>query len=358
MTSPMTNPDGHDTLVLLDGSKRWVVPGVARVAVTLGANLDVQTVPADGDAVTQLNEGTTEVEVEVTMWTAEQWDQYQHLLGHLRRGTKEGTAVFTSAHPEIRARGTKRLYFVEERGEAYSPRVGYRAKLRFREKLKDTTKATALGDDSIVIPPAPGRGGATASTPQGQAVYEAAVRAMGSPPAPADGGRATTATPGMCSASIRVVGTAAGLPASLYGASAIATEGNFKRAGLSQPWGPDSMANLQLGDHVFFSDPSGYGHVGIVVGRDKDGMPLIYGNNGATYTQKGGRYDGAGRPVDRHIDARGTVRLNQLTGPRNQPTSVGKPGGVPKTTKPRIVGPPVPLPSPRPSQNVPLPPGR
>lgn len=364
--SPVDAAELHDTLVLLEGGKRWVLPGTARVQASLLANVDEMPAPGDESQVTQTQEATGEIEVDLVMTEAAEWDQYQHVLGRLRRGTQDGPAVFTSAHPEIAGRRIKRLFFVSEQAQPYSAGTGYRTKLKFREKQKQkapVASADGGGYSGLAGYDTTGGGAGgpnvTTSTAAGQKVYEATVRTLSGPPAPADGGRASTATPGYCSASIRVAGTAGGLPPSLYGASANATEGNFKRANLSEPWGPDSMKNLQLGDHVFWgNDPSGFGHVGIVVGRDKDGMPLIAGNNLVTYRQKGGRFDAGGRPIDRHIDARGTVRLDQLSSPRSQPTSVGKPGGVPRTTKPRIQGPAAPLPNGRPSQNVPPPPAR
>lgn len=349
MTSPMRAPGLHDTLVLLDGSKRWPVPGVSRVTVTLAANVDTQATPGAGTAATQLNEATADIEVQVQMWTHEQWTAYQSLLTVLRRGTKAGPAVFTSAHPEITARRVKRLYFVSETPQPYSPATGYRTSLKFSERLKDKAQATAIGGEQLVIPGATGGtvGGtpaATASTAKGQAVAQAAAQTLIGPPAPADGGRANTAMPGYCSAWVRVAATKAGMDPKLFGASALATEGNFKRAGLSQPWNADSLRTLEPGDIVFWAnDPSGFGHTGIVVGRDKDGMPLIAGNNLVTAKQTGGK------------DARGIVRLDQLSTANSQPTSVGKPGGVPKA--PVVQGPayPVGVPGFAPSNNVPGP---
>lgn len=359
-SSPMKAPKLHDNLVLLDGGKRWPVPGASTVRVTLAANNDDQPLPAEGNEVTQLHEATAEVDVSVQIWTSAQWDQYQHLLAHLRRGRKEGPAVFTSAHPEIAGRKVKRLYFVSETGGEYRPNSTYKASLKFSEKLKEKDKAQALGDNGqIVIPGSPGATGVTTATSaSGQAVMRAVAASMPpNPPQPADGGRATTATPGYCSASIRVIGTAAGMNPKLFGASANATAANFQSAGLAKRWGPDTQGSLQQGDMVFWqNDPSGFGHVGVVVGKDTDGMPLIYGNNLVTYKQKGGTFDAAGRPINTSIDARGTVRLDQLSTPKSQPTLVGRPGGWGAVTPPRQ-GPPVPIPTYLPSQNI-RPPGR
>ncbi|MCD0156009.1 hypothetical protein [Deinococcus sp. 6GRE01] len=359
-SSPMTSPRQHDKLVLLEGSKRWVIPGVSRVSVGLEANVDSAATPGEGDAVTQLNEATAEVNVTVTMWTSDQWDQYRHVLSRLRRGTKDGPAVFTSAHPEIRNRRMKRLYFVSESADPYNPREGYKVKLTFREKLKDKAKAKAVTDEGEIIVPGSGTtpatgdltAGPTASA-AGLRVQQEALAAVLGTPAPA-GGTATTATPGYCSASVRVPATKAGLPPSLFGASALATEGNFKRAGLTTPWTAGSLQTVQNGDVIFWAnDPSGYGHTGIVVGRDKDGMPLIAGNNLVTYKARGGRFDSRGMPIDKHIDSRGIVRLDALSSANSQPTTIGRAGGFPAAPKAPATG--VPLPQPRPSQNVQIP---
>lgn len=363
----MTAAKLHDDLVLLDGGKRWPVPGASMVRVTMSANTDSQDLPADGKAVTQLNEATGEVEVKVTMWTPAQWDQYQSLLAHLRRGTKSGPAVFTSTHPEIRGRRIKRLYFVSEESSGYSPKSStpYSVTLKFSEKLKEKDKATAVGDTGTITIPGGGASGAggTGGTPgswgtggttaAGQASADSMLRSLVAPPVPLTGGN-TTATPGFCSASVRVPATAAGVPAAMFGASARATEANANRMGLGRPWQPGVT---QIGDMIgFANDPSGYGHIGTVVGFDKkDGMPLIAGNNLVTYRQKGGRFDGAGRPIDRHIDSRGVVRLDQLTTRESQPTTIIRPGGwgaAPPKPKPRPIGPAAPIPQGMPSQNV------
>ncbi|MFC5846741.1 hypothetical protein [Deinococcus petrolearius] len=348
----------HDQLVLLNGSKRHPVPGVSRVAVALSANVDTQATPAAGTAVVQLNEATAEVEVQVTMWTTAQWQAYQSLLAMFRRGAKDGPAVFTSAHPEIRARRMKRLYFSAETSQPYSPQEGYRVTLRFKEKLKDATRTQGVTDtqglDSVLgvgATPAATAGNSTAAE---RALSNAMLSSLISPPAPADGGRATTAVAGYCSAAVRVAGTATGLPAALFGGTALSTEANFRRAGMSTPWNADSQKNLRVGQIVFFGgDATGQGHAGVVTGFDKDGMPLVSGNSIPTYLDRGGRLDARGNPLDRNIDARGTVRLNRL----GTPTSVGLPGGVPKAT-PRIEGPAAPLPPQRPSAAIPQPPGR
>lgn len=348
MTSPMKAPALHDQLVLLDGSKRWSVPGWSRVQVTLAANTDTQATPGGGNAVTQLNEATGEVDVQVTMTTAAQWTAYQSLLKMLRRGTKSGPAVFTSAHPEIRARGIKRLYFVSEAAQPYSPKDGYRVGLKFSEKLKDNAAAAGVDATQLVVPTASpvvsGGGGAT-PTAQGQQVSAAMLASMIAPPAPADGGRANTAMPGYCSASVRVALVKAGVPASMFGGTALQTEANFRKAGWSQTWGPDSMKNLTVGSTVFFAnDPSGSGHVGVVTGFDKDGMPLISGNNLVTAKTN-------------PRDARGTVRLDALTTVNSQPTSVWIPGRT--AASPRVQGPVLPIvPQGAPSRTPINPPGR
>lgn len=365
MTSPMKAPALHDQLVLLDGSKRWPVPGVSRVQVGIAANTDTQNTAGEGTAVTQMNEATGEVSVDVMMWTSGQWQAYQSLLKLLRRGTKSGPALFTTAHPEIRGRGIKRLYFVSEQQQPYNPKDGYRASLKFSEKLKDKASAQAVGDQTAATDAALGitsgggqQPGTPASTTQGNAVYQAALTTSVGPPAPADGGRASTATPGYCSASVRVAATKAGMSPALFGGSALQTEGNFRKAGLSQTWGPDTMRNLQNGDIVFWAnDPSNAGHIGVVTGRDKDGMPLVTGNNLVTYRQRGGRFDASGRPIDRHIDSRGTVRLDQLSSRNSQPTSVGRAGGFKAAP---TMGPAVPVGVPlgAPSRTPIKPPGR
>lgn len=365
----MNNAHLHDAFVLLDGSKRWALPGTCRVQVGLAASVDAMQVPGDENQVTQTQEAAGDVQVDVAMTKNTEWEAYQHVLARLRRGTQDGPAVFTCAHPEVRARRIKRLYFVSEQGQPYSAASGYRVTLKFSEKQK--AKAPVANADTGLDGLAGfntldgggttnGPTGTAPSTAKGQASLQSALASLISTPQAVDGGRATTATPGHCSAWDRVAATAAGISPALYGASALATEANWRRAGLSVPWNADSAAKLENGDKVFWGDdPSGYGHMGTVVGRDKDGMPLIAGNNLVTYKQKGGRFDSRGMPIDRNIDSRGVVRLDQLSSRNSQPTSVGKPGGVPKAG-PRIQGPaaPVGLPSQRPSAAIPQPPAR
>ena len=351
MSSPMSSPHLHDKLVLLDGGKRWEVPGLSHVQVGLAANNDTQALPGEGDAVTQLNEASGTVEVKVEMWTGAQWKEYQQLLAHLRRGAKDGSpAVFTSAHPEIAGRKLKRLFFVSEQGEPYQAGGPYKATLKFSEKLKEKAQAAVLGGGALVIPGAPGSGapsggqwGSGQTTASGQAVADAMLRSMVAPPVPVGNRGDTTATPGFCSASVRVGMTAAGVPREMFGGTALATEANARRMGLGRSWQPGVV---QVGDAVAFAnDPSGSGHIGVVVGFDKaDGMPLIAGNNLVTAARN-------------PRDARGIVRLDQLTTPKSQPTTIIRPGGWGATPPPKpkpMIGPPAPVPVPKgmPSGNV------
>lgn len=338
-SSPMTAAKLHDNLVLLADGKRWPVPGASMVTVTLSANTDSQDLPADGKAVTQLNEAAGEVSVKVTMWKAEQWDAYQSLLAHLRRGTKDGPAVFTSTHPEIRGRRIKRLYFVSEEGGGYSPKGGYSATLKFSEKLKEKDKAAAVGDTGTLnVPGAPGGAGSGGNggspTEAESKVLKAAVANLSNQPRPSRDGRSNSATPGNCSVWARWTGADAGVPDKLFGASAMATQALFRGAGMWGPWDLNSQKNLRAGQFVFFPEPVGLGHIGVVMGFDKDGMPLVAGNSYATAKFGSGK------------DARGIVRMNQL----GVPTGVGYPGGAP--SGPKIFGPTAPLPQNMPSSNV------
>lgn len=332
----------HDQLVLLDGLKRWPVPGTSRVQVTLAANNDAQQPPGDSTQVTQLNEATGEVQVDVTMTTHEEWQAYQSLLKILRQGVKSSPAVFTTAHPEIKGRGIKRLYFVGETQQPYSPRDGYKVSLKFSEKLKEKTQTAMLDGGPIIVPGQPTTTGGGASA-QGQKVSQAVLTSLIEPPAPADGGRANTAVPGYCSASIRVPAVKAGMDPKLFGGTALQTEANFRKANLSVTWGAGTLNSLQLGDFVFWAnDPSGAGHIGVVTGFDTDGMPLISGNNMVTAKAN-------------PRDARGTVRLDQLSSRNSQPTSVGRAGGW--LTAPQVAGPAVPVGVPgfAPSRKLPQP---
>lgn len=351
----MRTPEQTDTFVLLDGGKEWKLPGLAQVEAGLNANNDTLEAPGDEDAVTQLQEATGDVEVKLTMWEHEQWDQYQHVLNRLRRGTEEGPAVFGCSHPEVRARRMKRLYFVAEQAQPYTPKDGYRTTLKFSEKQKAKAAVKGTGDaDSDGISAALGiAAGTQAGADAARArVVQAATAALVGRPAPADGGRATTAQGGYCSAWARAAGVSAGLDPKLFGVSAQATEANFRQANLSRTWDAASLRELQPGDFVFWgNDPSGFGHVGIVIGRAADGMPLIAGNNLVTYLKNGGRLSPEGKAIDRNIDARGVERLDHLSTPRSQPTSVGRPGGFPST--PRVQGPAAPLRPDRPSLTPP-----
>lgn len=325
-SSPMTAPREHDVFVLLDGAKEWRLPGMAEVDTGLSANVDSMDVPGDETAVTQTQEASGEVEVKLTMWTAEQWDAYQHILGRLRRGTEQGPAVFTCAHPEVRARRIKRLYFQTEKQSPYSPREGYRVTLKFTETLKKKAQVQSLEGGQLVDPAASGGGSGgggsrAATTATGQAVYQAAVANLVNTPRSNRQGTATTANVDNCSTWARWVGQDAGMDPGLFGASALETSANFRRAGLAQTYGPSSIQNMKLGDFVFYDTVSRpWGHVGVVVGFDKDGMPLVAGNNRVSYRQSGNR------------DARGTVRMTSL----GTPTSIGRAGGFANAPKPKL----------------------
>lgn len=364
--SPMSNPALHDTLVLLIKGKRYPLPGVARVTVGLAANIDVQTPPADGKQVTQLNEATADVTVALTMWTAEQWKAYQDVLLMLRKGTGTGPAVFTTVHPEIWRRGVKQLYFVSEQSEPYSPMAGYKVSIKFAEKLKEGTP-TAPPSTEAGTSTALGLSGTPESREMGVKLLAAArANGAGTPAAKTRRGDHTIADGGYCSSWERVVGVAAGYSPSLYGENARETERLFKVAKLSVPWSSAVQSQLQPGSTIFYAnDPSGSGHVGTFVGYRPDGTPMVLSNNLVTYRARGGLLDSAGRPTGydafrRKVDARGEV---PLTGPGGlgTPTSVAPPGLQPLSprlgpNKPPVQPKAVPLPTPRPSQKIPSPP--
>lgn len=366
MSSPIAQPGLHDTFVLLNGSKRIVLPGTARVTVGLMANLDSQDVPGGGNAQAQLNESTGEVNVTLTMTEHAEWLRYRDVLAVLRRGTQPGgMAVFTCAHPEVTSRRIKRLYFNSEQAQPYSPKTGYIVSLTFKEQLKAKAQVTAVDDGAgLVIPGAgtdvpPVTGSPAPTTPEGQRIITTALAMAGSKPIPVPGtGGKTTASAGLCSAFTREAWMAThNGDRSLFGGSANETEGRFKAARLTIPWNAAAQASLQAGDLVFYgNDPSGYGHVGVY-----DGKGSVVGNNYVTYKQRGGLLDAAGRATGfdaqgRPVDARGTVPLGDL----GTPTSIGKPSAqlVPKTL---IQGPAAPIRTPRPasapSNTVPPPPG-
>lgn len=353
----MTAAALHDTFKFFELGKSLVahiIPGACKVTVTMNSNLDEMGVPGEGQTASKLEESTGDIEVVATIWEAEQWEAYQRILKRLRMADKEGLAVFTSAHPEVRGRGIKKFYFISEKSEGYSPKTGYKVTLNFKEKLKAPQKVGG-GDTTTAVDGVLGVNGGSGApaSAAGQAVAQSMMRTLTEPPAPADGGRANTAQPGYCSASVRVAAVRAGMKPSLFGRSAKATEANFRAAGLARPWNADSARDVREGDLVFWgNDSSGAGHIGVVVGRDTDGMPMVAGNNLVTYRQKGGRFDSRGQPIDRNIDSRGRVRLDQLSTPKSQPTSIGRPGGFAARTVPAFQGPAAPPPSNMPSQNV------
>jgi len=352
MTSPMRGHAAHDTFTLLDGSKEWKLPGTARVTASLSANTDEASVPGGTDEVSQLQEASGTVRVTLTMTTHEEWTQYRHVLGRLRRGTGDGPAVFTCAHPEVRTRGIKRLYFQEEQADPYSARAGYTVTLTFKEKIKKPQAVANTDDgtayDYLVPPPA---GDAPATTKEGAAMASAAATALVSTPKSAGNGK-TTADAGYCSAWTRAVWQDThGGDRTLFGGSAVETEGRFRKAGQYIPWTLQAQKNLQAGDLVFYgNDPSGFGHVGVY-----DGKGGVMGNNLVSYKDRGGLFDGAGRPTGydaqgRKVDARGTVPIGSL----GTPTGIGKPTKVSAAT-PVVQGPAAPLPPGRPSATVPGP---
>lgn len=356
MSSPMRAGTLHDTFELLDGTKRWTLPGLARVSVGISASVDMMTVPGDEDQGTQTNEASGTVSVQLTMWTHEQWSQYQHVLARLRRGTQDGPAVFTCAHPEVRARRIKRLFFKSEEAQPYSPKDGYRVSLSFSEQVKTKQKVanTATGLDGLAAYdglPGAGGGTTTGTTTAGQAIYSASVANTTSAPRPTGNG-VDNSYPGYCSAWTRLVWQDThGGDRSLFGGTAAQTEGNFKRSGQHIPWTLAAQQSLQAGDIVFYPPTRSVpqGHVGIY-----DGQGGVMGNNYVTYKQRGGLFDASGRPTGRDaqgrpVDARGTVPLAKL----GTPSGIGKPEKI--SSGPRVQGPAAPLPGQRPSATTPAP---
>jgi hypothetical protein len=344
VTSPFRNPGAHDQFTLYDGAKQVPFPGVARVTAGLTANSDTQAIPGGGTVTAQLNDASGEVQVQLTFWTDEQWVTYQSRLKVLRTGSKAGPANFICAHPEVRARRIQKIYFDNERMEAYNPRDGYRVTLTFKEKLKVPVAPPASGDDGLsgtpvitvtVIPTT--SGASVKTTPAGAKVLAAAITNEFSTPRPSRDRSGTTASGGYCSTFARYVGVDAGLSDSLFGGSANETENRFRAAKMTIPWSAAAQQQLQAGDFVFYgNDPSGFGHVGIY-----DGKGGVISNSLVTYQARHGKLDAAGRPTGydaqgRPVDARDTVPLSQL----GTPTSIGKPT---KVTGPLIQGPAAPL---------------
>lgn len=347
MTSPMRSAQSHDTFILLDGAKEWRIPGLARVQAGLSANTDEASVPGGEDQVAQLQEASGEVRVSITITEHADYLQYASVLARLRRGTLDGPAVFACAHPEVRARRIKRLYFQSEQADPYRASTGYQAVLTFKESLK--AKAPVANTDTAQSFDFLAPGGTTAD---GTAILASAqsnlitdARDVGIP------GK-TSSSPGLCSAWTRLVWQDThGGDRTLFGASAVQTENNFKKANMYVPWSQSAARTLQAGDLVMYgNDPSGFGHIGVY-----DGSGNVLGNNLVTYRQRGGQFDGAGRPTGRDaagrlVDARGSVPLSQL----GTPTGVGKPGKITGPV-PAFAGPEVPLPPQRPSLTVPGP---
>lgn len=349
MSSPFRQAAQHDTFTLLDGAKRWPLPGAARVQAGLKSDLDVQSIAGDGQAVVQLNEASGELRVALQMWEHEQWVAFRDVLTKLRRGTKDGPSVFTCAHPEVRARGIKRLYFVDESAETFSPRDGYRTTLTFREKLKDTSPIQAADTGSTGDAPTPS--GPVAFSPdstsaQGQQLVTTAAKHLYAvPPAKTRNGVNNIGESGYCSSWSRVVGTEAGMPDALFGRSALETAGLFRNAGLFLPWSVNAQQNLKPGDFVFYgaTEKNPDGHVGMYVGTNAQGVPMVAGNNFVTYRQRGGLFDARGWPTGRDaqgkpVDARGLVPLTDL----GTPSGIGKPSKALMPARP-LIGPATPL---------------
>lgn len=346
--SPMRAPSLHDAFTLLEGTKRWTLPGVARVTASLSSGTETMAVPDEGTETTQVSEASGEVKVALTMTTDAEWRQYQHVLTRLRRATKDGPAVFTCAHPEVRARRIKRLYFQSESLDSpYSPRDGYRVTLSFSEELKAKQKPQSVGgSDQLIIPDTP----TTPAAGDQAAVKAITENTVGTPKTTRSGVNAAKA--GYCSGwTWRTWTDLHGMQDDkLFGATANETEGRFRGAGQFAPWNLAAQQSLKAGDLVFYPPTKSVpqGHVGMYVGNG-----MVAGNNYVTYQQRGGLfangmatgYDKAGRPVD----ARGLVSIGQL----GTPSGIGKAQKVQQTG--RVQGPAAPLPAQRPSTTVPSP---
>lgn len=391
LSSPIAQPALHDTFVLLIGSKRIVLPGTARVTVGLAANLDTQDTPGGGNTQAQINEPTGEISVQLTMTEHTEWLKYRDVLAIFRRGTekpavqteadkKAGTlppinrmSVFTCAHPEVTSRRIKRLYFVSEQSQPYSPRSGYIVSLVFREQLKAKTGVIPADTGDYTFP---GQGGGTGGTgatststayptgtPAGQRLALTALAMAGGKPIPiANSGGKNTAYGGYCSAFVREAWMAThNNDRSLFGEAAggkaytDTTEGRFKAAGYTQPY--VKGMEIPAGTVVFYgNDKSQAGHVGIA-----DGKGNVIGNNMLTYLKARGQLDAAGRPTGfddkgKFVDARGVWPTESL----GIPTSIASPdvGSMPQKL---LKKPATPQSAPRsasaPSNNVPAPPG-
>ena len=330
MTSPFRSPALHDRFALLDGSKELIFPGAARVSAGMEASNDAQQVPNGGTALSSLNEAAGTVQVSLILWTHEQWLMYQDRLAVLRRPSNSGgPAVFLCAHPEVRARKIKRLYFDNEKAEPYSAAEGYKITLTFKEKIKapasssgsGSGEASNLASYDTTTPSTAPSGPTLTHTAEGDRLAAAASQRL----------LTGEKRAGLCSVWQRQVWQDThGGDRSLYGGTAKETEARFRAAGYAVPWSAAVLQGLQPGDQIFYgNDPSGYGHVGTFLGLSDKGVAQVAGNNLVTYRARGGLFDAAGRPTGydkagREVDARGVVELGAL----GEPTSVGKPQKV------------------------------
>ena len=352
--SPMRAPALHDTFTLIDGTKQWPLPGLARVTASLNANTDTMALPGEGEETAQVSEAAGEVKVTLIMTGDEEWRAYQHVLTRLRRGTQDGPAVFTCAHPEVRARRIKKLYFqTESLDAAYSAKDGYKVTLTFKEQVKVKAPVKPASDLSFLNgydafsnpPPGTNPAGVSGLSTSQQRTYLSAVSNLSGVPGVTRSG-VNASKPGMCSGWTWKAWTEANGMADnkLFGGSAVDTEARFKAAGRHIPWSLAAQQSLKAGDLVFYGATKNnpFGHVGVA-----DGNGNVLGNNYVTYAERGGLfvngrptgYDKQGRPVD----ARGTVPIGRL----GNPSGIGK--AAPVSNVGVVQGPAAPLPQQRPS---------
>jgi hypothetical protein len=128
-----------DTMQLHSGKSIYTIPGVCLVSVATGINEDSVSVPGkDGVTTTHLGYKAAEVNVDVQVWTAKQFEVLQKIVQLFRPKRGETPKALDAIHPQLEVYGIKQVYIFNVSAPSYNKSEGYKMTLQLREWWPET----------------------------------------------------------------------------------------------------------------------------------------------------------------------------------------------------------------------------
>lgn len=148
-----------DHLVLIGPSGRATTPGVATVEVDTGIAEDIQEVDGqDGTTTTFLGYRPAEVTVNITVWTAEQYNKLRAIIELYRSARGVPPKPVDAIHPELEIHDIRQVYIFGVSSKATTAKTGYVLTLKMREWWPETKRVTKAAEPLEEAAPAAAMG--------------------------------------------------------------------------------------------------------------------------------------------------------------------------------------------------------